>query len=161
MLGFDYFVIVLPFAWFAWPFALAIIVRALQWPQLARPLALTIIAIGLKPLYCLLGVVLAVAWTGDLQDKIGGSVRMMFRLAVNPVLLVDVALLPYSLFLGLTLWQSDNAYHRLAPKSEQRIPVQRTIGGWLSLVISLGYTSMLAGSTAWYYFISWGNSQRG
>ena len=49
---------------FVWPIGLAALVRGLRWPQFVRPLALTLVAFALRPVYLLIGLVAAALLSG-------------------------------------------------------------------------------------------------
>jgi serine/threonine protein kinase len=120
----------------AWPIGLAALVRGLRWPQLVRPLALTIVAFGLRPVYFSVGLgaaaVLSGGWAG---------------LVYHSLFLLDPAnflFLVISLFLGRAAWRADREYHRLAPDAERKAPLPRALGGRLALTASIAYAGLLA-----------------
>ena len=81
------------FASIAWPLGLTMLVCVLRWPQLVRPLAVTIVASSLRPLYVLAGWYLGAVWTGRWSDA---ALRFPWAL-VDPI---SVTLPLLSLFLG-------------------------------------------------------------
>jgi serine/threonine-protein kinase len=143
----------------AWPLGLTVLVRALRWPQLVLPLALTVVGFGLGPLYLLAGAILAAVWTANWS----GLASLLFG-PINPMSTMLALVLP-SLFLGRNAWQSAREYRLLVPEGERQAPLSRTLGGRLALIASLFFAAALAGSLVWTGFVDtsrfrWSDSSR-
>ena len=120
----------------AWPVVLAALTRWLRWPQLVRPLALTLAFFALRPVYLLTGLVAAAFWSG------GWS-----ALAYNSIFLLDpfnFAMLVFGLFLGRAAWRADREFRRLVPDAPRESPAHRTLVGALTLAVSVIFAALMA-----------------
>ena len=120
----------------AWPVGLAALVRGLRWPQLVRPLALTLVAFAFGPVYVLTGLVAAAvlsgSWAGWPIERSGSSTRR------TSVILV------FGLFLARAAWRADREFRRLTPDAGRKAPLARALGGRLAWAASIAYTALLA-----------------
>ena len=119
-----------------WPIGLAILARGLRWPQLVRPLALALVAFALQPVYTLTGLVAAAllsrAWPGLIYHSL---------LYLDPL---NLALLMFGLFLGQAAWRADREFRRILPDTKRKVPIRRSLGGYLAMATSVAYTTILA-----------------
>jgi serine/threonine-protein kinase len=132
----------------SWPLALAVLMRWLLWPQLLRPAALAILAIGAKPLANLVGWLAAGVAHGRWDVD---SVLVLGQL--DPI---NLAILLFACFLCRRAWRAYGEYHKLAPDAEQAVPSNRRVGGRLALMTSVLYLLLVGGFLAWdeYSFVS-------
>src|SRR5262249_4669764 len=132
----------------SWPLALAVLTRWLLWPQLLRPAALAILALGAKPLGGLVG------WLGAgvTHGRWAGGIFLNLGL-LDPI---NLAILLFACFLCRRAWRAYGEYRKLAPDAEQGVPSNRRVGGRLCLATSVLYLLVLGGFLAWgqYSYVS-------
>ena len=129
-----------------WPIGLATLARGLRWPQFVRPLALTLVAFGLRPVYLLIGSVAAAVVSGGWA----GLAYLMLS-QFDPVNLLVMA---FSLFLARAAWRADREFRFLVPAAARHAPLSRSIGGQLSLAGSLVYMAILACLVVWAGYVT-------
>lgn len=133
---------------YVWPYTLTGFVRGLRWPQLLRPLALTLVAFGLRPLAFIVGGVAGGVATGNWA---GLGYYAIFQL--DPVNLV---ILFFCISLARMAWRSHGEFRALVPEAERRSTPWRRIGGGLawagSAVFTLGVTAIFC--IAAYYSVA-------
>src|SRR5262249_4270111 len=113
----------------AWPFGLAALARGLRWPQFVRPLALTLVAFALRPVYLMTGLVAGALLSGGWSGLIYNS---LFLLAP-----VNLAMLVFGLFLGRSAWRADGESRRLVPDAARKAPPHRALVGGSTLAASV------------------------
>jgi tetratricopeptide (TPR) repeat protein len=130
------------------PFALILLARCLQWPQLLKPAAIALTALTAKPLAGLLGWLTA----GLLHGTWAGG--LLFGLTIlDPI---NLAMLVLAAILCRRTWRLCAEYARLAPDAEAPVPAVRRGAGWTALAAAVLFALLLGGqqSWAWYYLIS-------
>jgi hypothetical protein len=138
---------------FAWPVGLAVLVRVLRWPQLVRPLALTLIAFALRPIYVQIGGVAGALFAG-------GFLGLAFYtfLQFDPLNLMfylfHLMILVFSLFLARSAWRADRVFRSLVPDAGRKAPLRRSVGGCLALAASVAYAALFACVTIWVGYLS-------
>ena len=120
----------------AWPAGLAVLVRGLRWPQLVRPLALTLVGFDLIPVYVLIGLVAATVLTG-------GWAGLAYR-AIGFLDPSNLIILVFGLSLRRAAWRADGEFRRLTPDAGRKAPLRRRLGGRLALTDSAAYSTLLA-----------------
>src|SRR5262249_25439673 len=129
----------------AWPFGLATLARGLRWPQLVRPLALTLIVFALRPVYLLTGLVAGALLSGGWPGLFYTSV---FLLGTVNIMMV------FGLFLGRAAWRADREFRRLVPAAARRAPPHRSLAGGSALVAAVTYAALLAGFVSWAGYLN-------
>jgi hypothetical protein len=125
----------------AWPCMLVILVRSLRWPQLLRPLAITIVAMVSQPLLSIAGQLLGVLVSGRWLSMAYGSLFLL-----DPI---NWTMLLFGLFMGRAAWRVAGEYRRLMPEGIRRVPWRRVLGGRLSWAATGVYATLLVGFFLW------------
>jgi len=126
---------------FVWPIVLASLARGLRWPQFVRPLALTLVAFALSPIYLLIGLV-----SGTLFARGGSGLIYHALWFLDPIgLSINLLILVYSLFLARAAWRADKKFRSLVPDVGRVAPLRRSLGGRLAWSASVAYAALLAG----------------
>jgi serine/threonine protein kinase len=121
----------------AWPVVLTILLRWFRWPQLVRPLVVSVVALFSIPGLGSLGMLLV--------DLITGHWNRFDFLAVLSLLDPRCwTCLLFGLFLCRTAWLSDRVYRRLVNEIVGNAPWPRVLGGRLAWAGSVLYASFLA-----------------
>jgi serine/threonine protein kinase/tetratricopeptide (TPR) repeat protein len=124
---------------FSWPLAIVLLVRWLLWPQLLRPAALAVMALGATPLASLMGSIGATAVTGKWQATV-------FHL---PRLLTTLGISIFSWFLCRRAWRAYSEYCSLVPVAEQQLPPLRRAARATTLTTSIIFAVLLWGLAGW------------
>src|SRR5262249_3322088 len=130
----------------AWPVGLAALARGLRWPQLIRPLALTLFALALAPICLLIGEIGALTLRGDWAEltDLAASASLLIGLSwLHVVLYVFFTCLVFTLFLGWAALRADREYRRLVPDAGRNAPPHRALFSGLTLVASVAYAAFL------------------
>jgi tetratricopeptide (TPR) repeat protein/tRNA A-37 threonylcarbamoyl transferase component Bud32 len=130
----------------AWPLAAALLARLTLWPQLLWPAALSVLALGARPLAFLLGLLTTAAATG----KWAG-------LAVHSLMLLDpinIALLIFGWFIYRRAAAAVADYRALVSAAEQRLPVRRRAVSGMAAWVSPVFAVSLAGFMAWTGYVN-------
>jgi serine/threonine protein kinase/tetratricopeptide (TPR) repeat protein len=128
----------------AWPIALVSLIRGLRWPQLVRPLILTLAAFALRPVYMLVGLISAALWSGGWSGLLYHSLILL-----DPM---NFSMMVFGLLLGRTAWRADAEFRRLIPYHARKTPRLRAVVGGLALGTSVIYTATLASFIVWSYY---------
>jgi serine/threonine protein kinase/tetratricopeptide (TPR) repeat protein len=130
----------------AWPLGLVALARGLRWPQLVRPLALTLIGFALRPVYLLAGLIAGALFSGGWPGLFYTSVFLL-----DPV---NLAMMVFGLFLGRAAWMADREFRRLVPAAARRAPPHRAIAGGSARVAAVTYVAILAGYISWAGYLN-------
>src|SRR5262249_50681052 len=120
---------------YAWPIAVAGLLRGLKWPQFVRPLALALAAFALRPAYFLVGLVVGALIAG-------GWAGLGYYLlhVLDPV---GLAVVVFTLLLSQAAWRADREFRALERDALKRVPLHRALAGGLSLAGSAAYPAGL------------------
>jgi hypothetical protein len=119
-----------------WPVGLAVLVRGLRWPQLVRPLALTLVASALSMVYLLIGLVAAALLSGGWAGPASSASWLL-----NPMALLFAV---FNLFLGRSAWRADREFRLAVRDTGRKALLRRSLGGRLALAASVAYAALLA-----------------
>lgn len=125
----------------SWPIGLAALTRCLRWPQFVRPLALTLAAFALRPLYLLTGLVAGALLSGGWSGLIYESLFLL-----DPV---NLAILVFGLYVSRAAWRADREFRKLVPDTARKAPLHRAIFGGSTLTASVIFAALLACYFIW------------
>jgi tetratricopeptide (TPR) repeat protein len=123
------------------PLIAAVLFRLLQWPQLGRPAALAILALGARPLASWSGLIAGTIVTGRWSGTL-----VQFLLFLDPV---NLSIFLWSIFLSRRAWHAYQEYRVLVPDEEKLIPKRRRAIELFGLGVCGVYSVLLAGFMAW------------
>jgi serine/threonine protein kinase/tetratricopeptide (TPR) repeat protein len=98
------------------PLGTAVLARVIRWPQLIRPMAVTLLFLAIYQLQILW-------WQVPLA----------------------LTLLSFSMFLSRAAWQAGSDFRRLIPRAMQRSPAPRAAAGLLAWVVAFGFAVVPTG----------------
>jgi hypothetical protein len=124
-----------------WPIGLVALVRGLLWPQFVRPLALTLVAFALRPVYLVIGLVAGAMWSHGWSGLMYHSLYLL-----DPV---NLSMLVFGLLVGRAAWRADREFRQLVPAAARKAPLRRALGGGLSLAASVTYAVALPCIIIW------------
>jgi tetratricopeptide (TPR) repeat protein len=145
----------------AWPLVLAAMARSLRWPQFARPLAVTLVAFALIPIYLLsggvTGAVLAGSWVGVIRLA---SLPFGFGLPVDVsifLLIVVINFIVFAAFLGRSVYVADREFRRQVSSAFGNAPAHRALTSGLVLAASLVHAALLGATVTrqTFSYVSW------
>jgi tetratricopeptide (TPR) repeat protein len=120
------------------PLGMVGLVRILRWPQLVCPMAVTIGALSLRPVYSLVGILAGAIGTGI---WLGMGWLLLW---LDPI---NLAILLFGWFLARAAWRADRNFRSLVPSEERPSPASRAVAGVLAWVVAVGFALVLAGWT--------------
>ena len=115
---------------------LAALVRGLRWPQLVRPLALTLTAFAFRPVYLLTGLVAAAIFSRGWSGLVYYAAPIL-----DPS---NLSILLFGVFLGRAAWRADREFRRLLPGAARKASPHRALVGGLTMAVSVTYAAVLA-----------------
>jgi serine/threonine-protein kinase len=121
------------------PLGLVCLAWILRWPQLVRPMAVSIAALALSPVYQLIGISAGALGAGGWS---GAAYELAWQL--NPI---SLALLLFGCFLARTAWRAHRDFRSLVAPERRRSPVLRIWLGALAWAVAVVFAATLAGLT--------------
>jgi tetratricopeptide (TPR) repeat protein len=129
------------------PLVMVLAARWLLWPQLLRPAALSILALGGRPLAGLAGWLACAVVTGRWVGGLG-----LALLLLDPV---NLGILAFAWFVVRRVWRITGEFQRLAPDAGTRpAAARRAVGGSAAAATAAAYALGLAGFVAWSQYFA-------
>jgi serine/threonine-protein kinase len=124
----------------SWPLIIIVLARWLVWPQLLRPAALSLLALGAVSLPRIIGRLSGATATGRLQGL------LPFLMFGDPL---NLAFLLFSWLLCRRAWRVYSRYRAMVPAAEKEIPPLRRAATAITLASTFTFAALLWASAGW------------